>query len=60
MKRSEMIQKINRLLSYLNGLHIDDRADFILWNLEQEGMLPPESEGKTLYGILTDNKWDKE
>jgi hypothetical protein len=64
MKRSEMVKIMWNYIQQCEpdyDCYMDERAtDNLLSIIENAGMLPPESEGKTLYGLLTDNRWDEE
>lgn len=62
MKRSEIHMLITNKLNKTYGI-VDGHwffADSLLKDLEQAGMLPPESNSKTYMNIMTDNQWDPE
>lgn len=68
MKKSDMVAILHFSISEHTGvdgaccnLGINKEAlSKVIDDLEKAGMLPPESNGKTLYGLFTDNRWDKE
>jgi hypothetical protein len=66
MKRSDILKSITNVLDSLADMQevsfndIEDYADIVLSNLEEQGMLPPSRTFKMGNMEVTDNSWEPE